>query len=91
MGITANESVFLGARFRSNEQKSGSAIGRSDGKTTLASGKTEIEGRQEPKPVAVEVETALLIANENSDAIQPDVRIRTIRVKAASMSPESFR
>jgi len=71
----ANELVLLGVGLGSDEREDRAAIGRGDGDPTVARLKACIEGQMESELIQVEAQAAILIANENVNAMETEVQV----------------
>lgn len=85
----ANELVIVGLRLWGDERKHGRAIRRSNSQPALTGGKASVDSQVESKLVHVELETSLLIANENGHGTEAQIRLLPVGMKAAPVRPIS--
>src|SRR5258708_7898456 len=87
----ADKLVFIGAGFRSNEREHSGAIGRSDGDRIFDGGERDVKGHAESQLIQVESAAALLVANENGNGSEAEVRVVAIRGKTAPVRKQGRR
>jgi hypothetical protein len=79
--LATDEAEFFGAGFGSDEREDGLTVGRRNGDPTAVVGEIDIGENAEAKPVDVEVEASLVIANV--DGGFEDAEVRTLRALGA--------
>lgn len=81
------ELLFFRIGFGSHQRESCSAIRGSNSQPAIARRKDGITGQGESKLVQIELEASILIANENTDSVQTEVGIHSIRPETTPMRP----
>jgi hypothetical protein len=75
LGRPADELVLRGVGPGRDEGENGGAVGRGDRDPALARLDAGVEGQLEPELVEVEAQAAILVADEDPDGVDPEVRL----------------
>jgi hypothetical protein len=87
----ADKLVFIGAGFRSNEREHSGAVWGSDGERIFHGRERDVKGQAESQLIQVESPASLLVANENGNGAEAEVRVVAIRVKTAPVRKQGRR
>jgi hypothetical protein len=71
----ADELVLLRVGLGDDKRKDRGAIGRGDGNPTVTGLKPGIKGQMESKLIQVEAQAAILVTNENVNAVKAQVQV----------------
>ena len=84
LGVAADEAVFVGAGFGSDEREDGLTVGRGDRDPTAVVGEVDIGEDAEAELVDVEVEASVVIADVDGGFEDAEVRaLRALRAVRA--------
>jgi hypothetical protein len=75
LGGAADEFVLLGLGLGNDEREDGAAVGRGDGDPAVTGLEAGVEGEMEAELVEIESQAAILIADENVDAVKAEMEI----------------